>query len=170
MVLHYLGTRSLRLKKKLNKLFKEQLPSGKLEIVIRTTQRMSSCFRFKDAIPCSLLSGVIYEYKCSRYNSSYIGSTYRYLEKRLEEHFHMSALTGKPLKGLRSFAPMLDAKSKCCINNSSDDFRIIGKDKDQHLIRLKESIFMNYFKPSLNTNEDNAELVLFMQCYGILRQ
>ena len=74
LVLPYLGTQSLRLKKKLNKLFKEQLPSGKLEIVFKTTQRMSSCFRFKDAIPRSLLSGVIYEYKCPRCNSRYIGS------------------------------------------------------------------------------------------------
>ena len=124
---------------------------------------MSSCFRFKDAIPCSLLSGVIYEHKCPRCNSMYIGSTFRYWEKRLEQHLHMSALTGKPLKGLQSFALMFHAKGKCCINNSSDDFRIISKEKDQHLIRLKESIFINHFKPSLNTKEDNAELVLFMQ-------
>ena len=85
---------------KTNKLFKEQLLSGKLEIVFKTTQRMSSCFRFKDAIPCSLLSGVTYEYKCPRCNSRYIGSTYRYWEKRLEEQLPMSALMGKPFKGL----------------------------------------------------------------------
>ena len=66
LLLPYLGTQSLRLKKKLNKLSKEQLPSGKLEIVFRSTQRMSSCFRFKDAIPRSLLSSAIFEYKCSR--------------------------------------------------------------------------------------------------------
>ena len=35
-----------------------------------------------DAIPRSLLSGVIYEYKCPRWNSRYIGSAYRYWEKR----------------------------------------------------------------------------------------
>ena len=46
---------------------------------------------------------------------------------------------------------MLHAKGKCCINNSSDDFRTVGKEKDWHLIRLKESIFINHFKPSLNT-------------------
>ena len=163
LVLPYLGTQSLSLKKKLNKLFKEQLRSGKLEIVFRTAQRLSSCFRFKDVIPRSLLSGVIYEYKCPRCNSRYIGSTYRYWEKRLEEHLHISALTSKPLKGLQSFAPMLHTKGKCCINNSSDDFRIIGKEKDRHLIRLKESIFISHFKPSLNTKEDNTELVLFTQ-------
>ena len=66
---------------------------------------------------------------------------------------------------------MLHAKGKCCINNSSDDFRIISKEKDRHSIRLKESILINHFKSSLNTKEDNAELVLFTQWYyGILRQ
>ena len=49
----------------------------------------------------------------------------------------MSALSGKSLKRLQSFAPMLHAKGKFCINNSSDDFRIIGKEKDQHLVRRK---------------------------------
>ena len=124
---------------------------------------MSSCFRFKDAIPRSLVSGVIYEYKCPRCNSRYIGSTYRYWGQRLEAYLHMSTLTGKPIKGLQLFAPMLHAKVKCSINNISNDFRIIGKEKDQHLIRIKESIFINHFKPSLNTKEDNAELVLFTQ-------
>ena len=47
--------------------------------------------------------------------------------------------------------------------NSSDDFCIIDEEKDWHLIRLKESIFINHFKPSLNTKDDNAELVLFTQ-------
>ena len=75
----------------------------------------------------------------------------------------MSTLMGKPFKGLQSFAPMLQVKDKCCINNSSDDFCIIGKEKHRHLIRLKESIFKNYFKSSLNAKEDNAELVLFTQ-------
>ena len=129
LVLPYLGTQSLRLKKKL---FKEQLISGNIEIVFGTTKRMSSCFRFKDAIPLSFRSSVIYEYKSPRCNSRYIGSIYRYSEKRLEEHLHMSALMGKPLKGLQSFAPMLHAKGTCCINNKSDHFRIIGKEKDRH--------------------------------------
>ena len=151
-----LGTQSLRLKKRLNKLFKEQLPSGKLEMAFRTTQRMPSCFRFKDAIPRSLLSGIIYEYKCPRCISRYIGSTYRYW------HLHISSITGKPLKGLQSFAPLHHAKGKCCIN-SSDDFCIIGKEKDRHLIRFNESIFINHCKPSLNTKEDNTKLVLFTQ-------
>ena len=56
------------------------------------------------------------------------------------------SFNGKPLKGLQSFTPILHAKGKCCVN-SSDDFHIIGKEKDWHSIRLKESIFINHFKP-----------------------
>ena len=64
---------------------------------------------------------------------------------------------------------MLHAKGKCCINNSIVIFRIISKEKDRRLIRLKESIFINHFNP-LNTKEDNAELVLFTQLYySVLR-
>ena len=55
---------------------------------------------------------------------------------------------------------MLYAKEKCCINNSMGDFRIIGKEKDWYLIRLKENIFINHFNPSLTTKEVNAKLVL----------
>ena len=43
----------------------------------------------------------------------------------------MSALTGKPLKGLHSLPPMLHVKGERCINNSSDHFRIIGKGQRQ---------------------------------------
>ena len=34
---------------------------------------------------------------------------------------------------------------------------------NRHLIRLKESILINHFKPSLNTKEDKADNVLFTQ-------
>ena len=81
-------------------MFKGQLTSGNLEIIFRSTQGISYC-RFTDTIliiPCALLSSVIYEYKCTRCSFRYIGLTYRYWEKRLKEHLHMLALTGKPLQ------------------------------------------------------------------------
>ena len=37
LVLSYLGMQSLRVKTKIEKLFKDQLPSGKLEIIFRST-------------------------------------------------------------------------------------------------------------------------------------
>ena len=58
---------------------------------------------------------------------------------------------------------MLHTKRKCCINDSSNEFRIIRKEKDRNFTRLKEGMFINNFKPSLNKKEDNAEFILFTQ-------
>ena len=68
-----------------------------------------------------------------------LGIFIQYREKRLEEHFHMSPLTRKPFKELQSFYLTLMQKDI----NSRDDFCIMGKEKDQYFIRLKESIFIS---------------------------
>ena len=70
------------------------------------------------------------------------------LEKILEKHLHMLDLTFKLLIGhlSQSFVPMLHAKEKCCINNSREVFRITGKEKDWHLTRIMERIFINHFE------------------------
>jgi len=76
------------------------------------------------------MSGVIYKYTCPMYNHSYIGSTKRYWEKRLEEHSHVSALTGKPLNGMQMYAPLQHLRTgSCMVRISRDDFEIIGREK-----------------------------------------
>ena len=55
LVLPDLGVQSLRLRKWINESFKEKLPSGKSEMVFRTTQEVPCCFRFKDATSRCLL-------------------------------------------------------------------------------------------------------------------
>ena len=85
------------------------------------------------------------------------------LEEKIGRDLHMSALTGKPLKGLQSLAPMFHVKRKFCINNSGDDFCVIGREENWFLLSRKEIIFINQFKPSLNTKEDNTKLVLIKQ-------
>ena len=66
----------------------------------------------------------------------------------------MPALTDKQLRVLHQFTPMIYGKEKSCITNTRDGFCIIEKEKNS---------FINHFKPSLNTKEDNAELLLFTQ-------
>ena len=49
-------------------------------------------FRFKDCVPYDLVSGVVYEYTCSRSNSSHFGDTERDLKVRSGEHIRISPL------------------------------------------------------------------------------
>ena len=111
IILPFLGTTSLSVKNSLKKLYKEILPFCKLQVIFKTGNRMSSHFKFKDSLPESLRSGVVYHFKCAKCNLSYVGSTWRFWERRLQEHLHISALTGKPLSGCQMYAPMQHARS-----------------------------------------------------------
>ena len=119
MFLPFLGSTSWTVKKELTRAFRNILPFCKLKLVFKTSNRLSSFFSFKDKLPASLDSHVIYRYTCAICNDSYIGCTKRYWEKRLEEHTHISALTGNPLSGGTIYAPLQHVrKERCC---PSDD-------------------------------------------------
>ena len=162
-MLPYLGTNSFNVKNALTRSFREHLPFSQLKIIFRSSSRLSSWFQFKDVIPKSLLSGVIYKYTCAGCNLCYIGSTKRYWEKRLEEHMHRSALTGKKLSGMQVFAPMQHMRSDSCPRDamSREEFTIIGREKNPYLLRLKESIFICSEKPRLNGSMTSVPMSLF---------
>ena len=165
IVLPFLGVSSFHVRKKLTETFNELLPCCKLKTVFKTARRMSSFFNYKDKFPSSLTSGVIYKYTCASCKVSYIGSTRRYWEKRLEEHTHISALTGGPLCGLQVFAPLQHVKTAKCNPEgpkvSRDSFEIIGKESDRYLLLIKESLFIKQFNPKLNANISCIPLHLF---------
>ena len=162
MVLPFLGATSLKVKNDLTRTFRQLVPFSTLKVVFKTSKRLSACFTFKDNIPKSLMSGVIYKFTCTECNLSYIGCTKRYWEKRLEEHLHISALTGKPLNGLQVYAPMQHVRSGPCIARPTrDDFTIIGREKNPYALQVKESILIISQKPKLNNNQTSVPLHLF---------
>ena len=164
LVLPFLGTTSLKIRNTIIRSFREFVPFSSLKIIFKSSKRLSSCFTFKDKIPKSLMSGVIYKYTCAGCNRSYIGSTKRYWEKRLEEHLHISALTGKRLHGMQIFAPMQHVRSSPSCHStgmSRDNFSIIGRDNNPYILQIKESIFIGTSKPQLNNNLVSVPLHLF---------
>ena len=164
IVLPFLGTSSYNVKKQLTETYRKLLPFCKLRIVFKTSCRMSSFFSFKDKFPKSLLSGIIYKYTCANCNVSYIGCTIRYWEKRLEEHTHISALTGKPLSGCQVFAPLQHVKTARCNPSgprvSRDEFEIIGHEKNRYLLQVKESVLIKRYNPELNGTIASVPLYL----------
>ena len=143
--------------------FRNILPFVNIKIIFKTSNRLSSFFKFKDSFPVSLKSGVIYKYTCAKCTLSYVGYTARYWEKRLEEHTHISARTGKPLNGMQIFAPMQHtrkAEGKCG-HVSRDDFEFIGGGGGRYLLQIKESLFIKKLNPELNGSETSVPLYLF---------
>ena len=135
MLLPFLGTTSWKIKNDLIRTIRKNAPACNIKIIFKTTKRLSSCFTFKDKFPKSLLSGVIYKYTCAKCKLCYIGCTKRFWEKRLEEHLHVSALTGKPLQGMQIYAPMQHVRNSCPGRRiSREDFEIIGHEKNKYLV------------------------------------
>ena len=164
IILPFLGSSSWNVKNELVKSFKNILPFCKVKIVFKTTNRLATYFNFKGRLPQSLLSGVIYQFTCATCKCSYVGCTKRFWEKRLEEHLHISALTGNPLNGLQTFAPLHHVKSSGCgeiSNISRDDFKIIGREQHPYLLQVKESVFIHKLSPELNGNITSVPLHLF---------
>ena len=161
IVLPFLGTTSWQIKNELIKTFKKNVPFCNLKIVFKTGKRLSSFFTFKDKLPKSLRSGVLYKYTCAKCNLSYVGCTKRFWETRLQEHTHVSGLTGKPMSGCQIFAPMQHVRAGCHVKVTRDDFQIIGHEKDPYLLLLKESIVINTSRPHLNANIASVPLHLF---------
>ena len=147
IVLPFLGTASWQIKNELIKTFKKNVPFCNLKIVFKSGKRLSSFFTFKDKLPKSLMSGVLYKYTCAKCNLSYVGCTKRFWETRLQEHTHVSGLTGKSLSGCQMFAPKQHARACCHVKVTRDDFQIIGHEKDRNLLLLKESITINTSRP-----------------------
>ena len=164
MILPFLGSISWTVKKELNRALRKTLPFCKLKLVFKTSNRLSSFFVFKDKLPAALDSGVIYKYNCANCKVSYIGCTKRYWEKRLEEHTHVSSLTGKPLSGGQIFAPQQHVRAEKCSSSphvQRDNFEIIGRENNSYVLKIKESIFIYKYKPKLNGTLSSAPLYLF---------
>ena len=71
--------------------------SSSFSLGFQSPLRINNMFNFKDKIPKSLLSGVVYKFTCSNCNVTYIGKTIRHLKVRVSEHLSISPLTEKPV-------------------------------------------------------------------------
>ena len=69
-----------KIRTKITKLFHKKLPHCNLKVVFTSTRRLSNCFSFKDRIPKSILSGLVYQFKCSDCNVTYYGKTKRHFK------------------------------------------------------------------------------------------
>ena len=165
IVLPYLGRLSLQIVKRLQWTVAKHLSYRcNLRVIFKTQRRLRNCFSFKDKIPESLRSHVVYKYTCKTCNEFYIGKTDRHYYVRKCEHFGRTPLRGKECK--RMSQPSAIGEHLLFTNHDScmqSDFSIIDDVKstnDFHL-RLKESLYIHRDHPKLNGQEASTPLKLF---------
>ena len=75
IILLYLGKMSQIVKTRLTKTMNKDMRFCKLRAIFQTNNRLRNYFRFKDFVPESLRSRLIYKFACGSYTVSYIGNT-----------------------------------------------------------------------------------------------
>ena len=74
----------------------------KLKVIFETNNRLRNYFCFKDFVPETLRSSLIYKFSCGSCTASYIGKTYKLFKVGVSEHESASLRIGKPVKGTLS--------------------------------------------------------------------
>ena len=159
IVLSYLGTLSSNLKRKLRTCSKNSLPQCNIKIILTSTNRLFSLFRFKYFTPKELQSHLVQKFSCGNCNVTYYSKTDHHLNVRSSEHIGMSHLTGKRVE----CKPSAVSDHLLLHNHDSDfnDFTILCRDNNGFRLLIKESILISRDSLVLNKNTASIPLLLF---------
>ena len=161
VVLPYLGTFSLNLRKRLYKSVSKSLPQCNIKVIFQSKNRLSNFFKFKNSIPLHLRSHVIYKFQCSNCNITYYGETESHLKVRAGEHISTSPLTGKRVNNNKNLSGHM------C---SFEDFTVLNYESHKFKQLITESLLVTKDKPLLNKQVKSLKLELFSfnSAYAIL--
>ena len=161
-ILEFLGKQSLEIKKRLEKTIGDFIPRCKIQVVFSSKNKIRNFFAFKDKVPNNLKSLVLYRFKCSDCNVTYIGKTSRHYQIRYSEHLGISKVTNLPLKyNVKSSTAVRDHTHKCNHKSSIDCFKLIGSARNDYHLKIKESLNILREKPELNKTVKSFPLHLF---------
>ena len=169
VVLPFLGTFFLNLRKHLHKLVNKSLPQCNIKVIFQSKNWLSSLFKFKDSISLYFRSHLIYKFQCSNCNIIYYGKTELYLKGRAGEHISTSPLMGKRVHdNKKSFI-----KDHCLLSGhvcSFDDSTVLNYESHKFKRLIKESLLVTKDKPLLKKQVKSLKLELFWynSTYAIL--
>ena len=110
--------------------------------VIFTLKKLKTCMpSLKPSVEKSFKSGVVYQIKCPRCSSCYVGQTSRHLIYRIKEH--------------RRNGPVASHMMECNCDLTMDIVTILcsSSKSEFHLMTL-EALMINAIKPTLNTKDE----------------
>ena len=102
LLLPFIGRMSALVKPGLVRSLHKHLPFCNFKIDLKTSNRLTNYFSFKDLVPELLRSCQIYNFTRGSCNALYICKTFRHMKVRVSEHQGVSPRTGKHLKGTLS--------------------------------------------------------------------
>ena len=163
--LPYMGRYSNELKKKICRLTSNFLGDIKVNVIWNSPRKIRNLFTYKDKLPTRLRSKILYRFTCNGCNSIYLGKTKRHFLVRAYEHLGISLRTGKQFtynpnnNNNSGILEHLHQSDEC--NGNLESFEIIGRANNDFYLRIKESLLIKRFKPTINSKEKSIPLRLF---------
>ena len=127
---------------------------------LQTRWKISNLFTFKVDVPSFLRSGIIYKFHCGSCNATYYDKTKRHFKVRICEHFRISALTGKIVKGDDDSA-IKEYLLFCNQKPNFQDSSILAVKNNNFKVKLRECFLINRDHPLLNKNKQSLLIELF---------
>ena len=100
-LLPYTGKSSLDLGACLRCPIEKNIPFCKLNVVFRSTCRLSNLFRFKDSLEEKILFGIVYHYTCSNCEVTCYRQIFQHCFTRVFQHMGTSNLIRKSIKNTK---------------------------------------------------------------------
>ena len=110
--------------------------------IVFSTFKLASLFSTKDKVPYGLKSYVVYKFRCTGCNTSYVGETYRHISTRTQEDLE----TDKISNIYRHLLENPQRKSICdesCVS-------ILDSARTKYTLKLKEGMYIKWLKSSLS--------------------
>ena len=145
------------LKRKLPSFIRNSLPQCTIKVILKSTNHLSSLFRFKDVIPKELRSHLVYKFSCSSCNTTYHGKTERHLNVRSGEHIGLSPLTGNRV----ACKPSAISDHLLLHEDNNSSFNNFCCENNAYKLSLRESILIKRDSPELNRKVSSMPLLLF---------
>ena len=151
--LPYFGHKSIILAIQITKIINENYFHLNSNNILINNSKIGSMFPYKDRLPMSMRSSVIYKYSCPiGCGSAYVGSTIRTLETRIAEHRGVSIRTNKTQASQRasSIRAHHSSSSQCSGSVCADSFSVLDSSQGLVNLRILESLYIVKTKPNLN--------------------
>ena len=136
-ILLYMGKMSQIVKTRLTKTMNKHIKFCNLRVIFQTNNRPKNYFCFKNFVPETFRSNLIYKFLCGSCTVFYIGKTHRHFQVRVSVHQGVSPRTDKPVKGTLSTS-VRDHMLVCDHKVVHEDFKFLGTESDRYLLELKE--------------------------------
>ena len=167
--LPFMGKYSNELKKRISRSASKFLGSNKISITWNSPRKLRNLFTFKDKLPMLFRTNILYRFTCNGCNSIYIGKTKRHFLVRAYEHLGLSLRTGNAFTynpNNTNNTGILDHVHQAIgCNGKLENFEIIGGAKNDFCLRIKESILIQKYKPTINSTSISIPLLLFKARY-----